>query len=368
MAANTLQTENALLEPAVSWLAARLPKSWEVSVSTRSDLPGVAIDLRGPSGTFATMVVEAKQTFGPRNVSGLLGGVGRTLLAMAGNTPILVVAPWLSPRTREMLREEHLNYLDLTGNAWVQLDHPTLFIESQGAPKNPEPAQRGKARLQGPKAGRLIRVLADVIPPYGVRELAAATGLTPGYVSRLLATLDREAVIDRTSRGRVENVDVLGLLRRWSDTYGVFRSNKPLRYLAARGASALMATLASAPTRIAITGSFAAVRLAPVAGPALLAAYCETPSEFAEAFDLIPTDQGANVVLLHPFDPVVWERTTEHNGVTYVAPSQIAVDCLTGNGRMPAEGEALLRWMADNVAAWRTPGLADLASMPVTYE
>ena len=30
----------------------------------------------------------------------------------------------------------------------------------------------------------------------------------------------------------------------------------------------------------------------------------------------------------------------------YVAPSQAVVDCLTGTGRMPAEGEAVLEWMA----------------------
>lgn len=356
--ANTPTTENELLEAAVSWLAARLPKSWDVSLTNRSGLPDAAIDLRGPSSTFATMVVEAKRTFGPRDVGRLLGGVARTLLAMAGNTPILVVAPWLSSRTQEMLREERLNYLDLTGNAWIQIEHPTLFIQSQGAVSDPSPIVRGKARVQGPKAGRLIRLLADVAPSYGVRELAAAAGLTPGYVSRLLETLDSEAFIERKARGRVESVDVPRLLRRWAESYGVFRSNRATRYLAPAGAIPTVAKLGAASPRIVVTGSFAAVRLAPIAGPALLVAYCDTPIKLAEEFDLVPTDHGANVVLLSPFDPVVWERTTSDAGVTYAAPSQVAVDCLTGNGRMPAEGEALLNWMTDNEPAWRLPALS----------
>ena len=77
------------------------------------------------------------------------------------------------------------------------------------------------------------------------------------------------------------------------------------------------------------------------------------PCEALDALGLIPADQGANVAILQPFDPVVWDRTSGANGITYVAPSQAAVDCLTGNGRMPAEGDALVQWMADNERQWR---------------
>ena len=66
-------------------------------------------------------------------------------------------------------------------------------------------------------------------------------------------------------------------------------------------------------------------------------------------------------MLLRPFDEVVWERTTVADGVSYVSPSQVAVDCLTGNGRMPSEGEALMTWMVENEAEWRTPSVKDVA-------
>jgi hypothetical protein len=105
--------------------------------------------------------------------------------------------------------------------------------------------------------------------------------------------------------------------------------------------------------RTAVTGSFAAGRLALVAAPTLLMLYADDPSEALDALGLIPADQGANVAILQPFDPVVWDRTSGANGITYVAPSQAAVDCLTGNGRMPAEGDALVQWMADNERQWR---------------
>ena len=59
-----------------------------------------------------------------------------------------------------------------------------------------------------------------------------------------------------------------------------------------------------------ITGSFAAAAMmAPIAAPALLLAYCDRPQALASEHGLLPSEEGANVVLLSPFDPVVWERT-----------------------------------------------------------
>lgn len=348
-----------MAEAAVAWLRGRLPESWEVGPTSRTEFQAggdridAAIDLRGPNGTFTTMVVEVKRVFGPRDVDRLLTGVGKTLRTLAGHIPILVVAPWLSRRTQELLGDQGLNYLDLTGNALIRLDNPTLYLETQGAEKDPSPPLRNKARVQGPKAGRLIRQLVDITPPYGVSELAASAGLTKGYVSRLLDTLDDEALVERSERGRVESVDVSRLLRRWAETYDVFRSNKVQRYLSPGGASTALQQLSSIAGRVAVTGSFAASRLAPVAAPALLVVYTDGPRAVAESLALIPADQGANVAILAPFDAVVWDRTSILEGVAYVAPSQAAVDCLTGNGRMPAEGDALLQWMNENERAWR---------------
>lgn len=252
------------------------------------------------------------------------------------------------------------SYLDLTGNALIRLERPALFLQTAGAERSPAPAaQRGATRLRGPKAGRLVRLLADVRPPYGLQELTAATRLNSGYVSRLLDELDRETLIDREPRGPVRTVRVEELLRRWAQSYDVFKRNEATAFVAPRGATAAFERLVArrSSDRIAVTGSFAAARRAPVAAPALLAVYCEEPSSIAADLDLLPADAGANVVLLSAFDPVVWERTRREGGVVYAADAQVAVDCLTGNGRMPAEGEALLAWMVDNESSWRAPSL-----------
>ena len=374
MKANTLPEETELVDEAVGWLAAHLPENWtaerrsqSIATIATSDVTGpqqvdATIQVRAPNATFTTIAVEAKRSFLPRDVERLLPSLTRQLRSLAGNIPVLVVAPWLSGRTQELLETEGINFLDLTGNALIRLENPAVYIRSTGKARNPEPEPRSLARVRGPKAARLGRLLADVRPPYGVREIASAAELTPGYVSRLLDALDREALVERSRKGEVESVDVPGLLRRWAESYDVLKSNEDRRFIAPAGAAAALERLANAPmqARVAITGSFAAVRLSPVAAPALLLAYSEQIDEAVAALDLLPADEGANVVLLRPFDRVVWDRTTTEDGLTYVAPSQVAVDCLTGTGRMPAEGDALVTWMVENEPRWRLNSLGEL--------
>lgn len=362
MSANNGIQGHDLVEDAIGWLRKRLPAAWEIQQTELPTGPGradAAVEIRSP-GVCATLAIEATRSFGPRDVAGLFGSAGRTLRALKPNIPVLLVAPWLSSRTRELLASEGVNYLDLTGNALVQLENPAVFIRSEGAKRDPSPPPRSKAGIRGPKAGRLIRTLADVRPPYGVRALAESTGLAPGYVSRLLDALDEEALVERSKRGGVESVEIAGLLRRWAENYDVFGSNDAATFLVPQGTAQALSALAglreSAP--FAVTGSFAAVRYAPVAAPSLLTVYTDAPKVLAEALNMIPADAGANVAVLRPFDPVVWERTIEDEGIRYAARSQVVADCLTGNGRMPAEGEALLDWMLENEQAWRLSSLA----------
>jgi hypothetical protein len=284
MSANEATEETTLVTAAAAWLAEHLPPAWSVDSGEKTvagfgdsepQRVDATIDVRAPNGTYTTFAVEAKRSFEPRDVEQLLRGLTRLLRTLAGNVPVLVVAPWLSARTRELLERERINYLDLTGNAFIRLDNPAIYIKAAGATRNPDPEPRRRASLRGPKAARLIRLLADVRPPYGVRELARTARLTPGYVSRLLDTLDRDALVDRSRRGEVESVDLPGLLRRWTDFYDVLKTNKGHRFVAQAGASDAIGRLADKPAagRTAVTGSFAAVRRAPVAAPALLLVY-----------------------------------------------------------------------------------------------
>lgn len=368
MIAKSAEIENNLVEEVISWLRRRLPEGWGVerqdALSLGPGFPGEdsRITLTGPHGSGTTLAIEAKQSVSPRFIQDLLLPRLQTARNMGGVYPLVVVAPWLSRKTQALLTENEIGYIDLTGNARVIAANPPFYLETVGAERNPAPKQPGKARLRGPKAARLIRLLTDVRPPYRLGELADAAGLAPAYVSRMLDTLYDEALVERETRGPVESVDVAGLIRRWASSYDVLESNRAESFIAPVGIRATADELSNYPAeqpRFAITGSTAATRLAPITAPALLLAYCDDPQTLADDLGLLPASEGANVILLEPFDDVVWRRNVSESGLRFVAPAQIAVDCLTGTGRMPEEGEAVLDWMTENEDAWRQAVLPD---------
>ncbi len=366
---NDTGQDSEIVDRAVEWLRAAVPANWSVDIASVSYAGGnlqqprrldSAIELTTGQGIRAVLIVQARRRFTPRDAEIFSTSLTMQLRTVNSNPPILVISEWLSSRTRERLQAQGVNYLDLTGNALLRLESPALFIGTTGSGKAPKPVERGAVRLRGAKAARVVRLMADVRPPFGVQEIAAATGVTASYVSRLIDFFDGEALIERTKRGKVQSVDVDGLLRRWASQYDVFRSNDARTYIAPRGATALLEQLRQSNAiqdAVVVTGSFAAVRWAPVASPALLAMYSGNPEGLAEKFALLPSDEGSNVALLRPYDKVVWERTTTDGAIRYAAASQVAVDCLSGNGRMPAEGDALLAWMSSNKSTWQLPSV-----------
>jgi hypothetical protein len=97
--------------------------------------------------------------------------------------------------------------------------------------------------------------------------------------------------------------------------------------------------------------------VAAIAAPAQLALYTTDPAALRRFGDLLPADVGADVVLLRPGDPDQLERSRSVREVTHVGFSQVVLDCLGGNGRLPEEGRALLGWMSEHEGEWRLPPL-----------
>jgi len=125
-------------------------------------------------------------------------------------------------------------------------------------------------------------------------------------------------------------------------------------FLEPRGLGALQRRLAKSGATYAVTGSLPAALVAPVASPRLAAVYVENTMRAADRLGLRTAEAGANVLLVEPLDPVVFDRTWSRDGVSYCGLSQVTADLLSGPGRGPAEATELIRWMEANVDAWRT--------------
>lgn len=336
------------IDEAVGLLQERLPDGWTVSLARRAP---AGADIRVTAASGQSVEVEVRL---------LRDGTPRAIVALPSvEGPLLVVADWFSERARQLLRAAGVSFIDATGNADVRLGEPGLFIRTDGAARNPSPEPTKGPNLRGPKAWALLRTLVECPPPLGVREVADAVDVDAGYVSRVFRVLQDELLVARKERGPVTSIEWEGVLQRAAASYSVFDANVSTTWVATSGPERLLDDLVGKRAgRWAVTGSFAAARLAPVAAPEQAVIYAEDIDRLARAGRLLPATRGANVVILEPYDPIVFERTTTADGAPLVSVAQTALDCLRGNARMPAEGEALLAWMPKNEQRWRTGTLA----------
>ncbi len=318
-------------------------------------------ELRDPDGLSSDIIVEVKANpVEPRlvrSVASQLKALSRSMYEQAEATPAyMVVSTYLSPLTRERLAEAGIGYADSTGNVRFTVDRPAVYIETQGADKNPFREDRALRSLKGGRAARVARGLLDYRPPFGTRELAGETASSAAMISRVSSLLEPDEIVTKESpRGGFVSVDWEALARRWAMDYDFTSSNTLTTWLEPRGTRALYARLRDSEIRYAVTGSFAAYRLAPVAEPRLAALYVDDPETAARSLGLRPAETGGNVLLVIPFDPVAFERVEYDDGITYARVTQVLLDLMKGPGRGPAEAEALLEWMRENEDIWKLP-------------
>ena len=369
---NRYISETKLVDTVVREIRDRLPSQWALvnrgekarvgRVVNRSRMIDAILEIRDPQGLSTSIVVEAKDTPVEPNRVSFAAEMLLELTRLVSEedeeldaAPVpMMLSPFFSPLARERLVAAGISYADSTGNLRFSADRPAIFIETQGQDRNPFRENRPLRSLKGSRAARAVRSFLDYRPPFGTRELAGETQNSLATESRVSDLLVREAIIVRDGpRGRISSVDWETLVRRWAMDYDFAKANSLTTYLEPRGPSVLFDRLREADFRYAVTGSFAAVRLAPVAEPRLVTLYAADPETAADSLGLRPAETGGNVAIARPFDPVVFERTESADGIIYARVTQVLLDLMTGPGRGPAEAEALLEWMRENEETWK---------------
>jgi len=344
------ETEAEVIRRGVALLAERLPAGWSARVvSTQAGRgPDAVVEIDAPDDQAATLLVEAKRVVEGRDVRAIRGQLEAYALEWS-NAQGLVAARYLSPPVRARLVEEGLSYVDATGNVRIEIPSPGLFISDRGADRDP---WRGPGRplgtLKGEPAARVVRALADFGRPWSVRELVEVARTSTGAAYRVLDYLQREGLAHRQPDARIVVPDWVRLLRRWGDDYGFARSGQVSRWIAPRGLPQLLEKIAGVgpAIRYAVTGSLAAAEWAAYAPARAAMTYVDDAEMAAATWGLRSPDVGANVMLAQPRFDVVFERgLTNAQGVALAAPTQVAVDLMTGPGRSPSEAEELLGWM-----------------------
>ena len=327
----------------VETISNRLPAGWVITIGQKSE--ETLLTLKASDSRKAILKVISRKNMTPRDIANLVQGEA---------SQIILVAPFLSPRTRDLIVQAGASYADAAGNLRLVVKNPAVFLENNVQDKNPQSGiPRTLRSLKGATAGRVIRALCDFLPPYGVRTLAEHAAIPLGTVSRVISFLEEEALLTRDSKKQIVAVDWQALITRWARDYNVMTSNVLGSYLEPRGLSALASKLLKLDC-YAVTGSLAGAGIAPAR---LAMIYVEDAQAAARNLELTETDTGANVWLLEPYDKVVFERTQSIIfgliKVTAVAPSQVAVDLLTSPGRGPQEAQVLIEQMKGNEHVWR---------------
>jgi hypothetical protein len=353
---NTHYLDNTIITKVVENLQASLPGSWQISMETDESRPpevDAVLIFRSPDGAAAKVIVEVKRKSTPRQAADMAVRLGKAIVEENYDGAVFV-SEYLSPLSRKRLRQKGIGYFDLTGNRWLVLAHPGLYIETTGAEKDPSPRDRAIRTLKGGKAARIVRALCDTFPPFGVRELARMVHADPGYTSRVLDFLYKEDLIERNEAGGVDETRWQDMIRRWSQDYSFTDSNRVWAYLAPRGLEDLFTRLQSYEGLYALTGSFAVPASASIAAGRSIACYVRDIEEAADFLQIRPAESGANVLLVEPFDQIVFDHVRTDEGLVKAALSQCAVDLLTSGGRGPSEADVLLGWMKENETSWRS--------------
>lgn len=274
-------------------------------------------------------VIEVKSSSSPGTVAATADQLRRYVANAVPGSAALLVVPYMTKAGAEAAAQRHLNWIDLSGNARLR-DHD-LFVWVEGKP-NRFPKRGRPSSPFAPKSARATRLM--LIDPgrwWRQKDLAEATELDDGHLSRVVRRLDEDELLDhRGSEFRPRHPGLL--LDAWADDYRFDRHDVVVGHMTGNGAelaSKLTSRLMDADLQHAFTGLPAAWALDKHSRFRLCSVYVEgDPRTAAATIDLRRNEKGANVQLIGPDDDGVFEGQRQVGGLLCVSPVQIYLDLL----------------------------------------
>lgn len=313
-----------------------------LDVARRSD-QGFDVIVETP---YRRWVVEAKNSSSPGTVAAVADRLHH--LELVDAVPLLVV-PHMTKAGAEAAAQRQLNWVDLSGN--TRLRDQDLYVWVEGRP-NRYPKRGRPSSPFAPKSARATRLmLIDPSRWWRQRDLADATGLDDGHLSRVIRRLDDDELLDRRG-AEFRPRDPELLIDGWADDYRFDRHDIVVGHLTGTGAelaSELNARLNDARIEHAFTGLPAAWALDKHARFRLCSIYVEgDPRDAADKVDIRRNEQGANVQLIGPDDDGVFEGQRQLDGLPCVSPAQIYLDLL----HLPERAKEAAAQLRDDHRLW----------------
>lgn len=263
------------------------------------------VHLDGPE-RHRVLVCEVKSNGQPRNVRMALHQLRNYVAHFGKDAMPVFIAPYLSPESQALCREEGAGYLDLHGNARIVFD--SVFIE-RIVTGRPSAERRALKSLFKPKSAQVLRLLLrKPSRAWRVAELAEAASVSMGHVSNVRSgLLAREWA--QVSEDGLYLSQPDALLDAWRDEYEPPAGKRTGFYTILHGGALDEAARHALSPRPeigkAILASFSAAQwLAPYGRTGSRYFYADAAGleKLKASLKLAPASRGENVVVTLPKD------------------------------------------------------------------
>jgi len=336
-----------IIDLALAHLTKRLPGRWTIrTVQNPGPHAPVEAVVWEPGRRKILVTLVTRNRLDPDDVAQMLE-------IAPPNRVSLVVAGYLSRRTRERLATAGLNYADVAGNVHFSFTHSRMSVRVNSAARGRESRSGPRVKLSGFEAAKIVRALCDFRTPIRLHELARLAFFDVRTAERVVRSLARDGLVLSTRPGRVDSVDWEAVLRRWSAS-GAWASPRLQWYASPRGVPSVVEALRMESDYV-VSGPVATNAFAPIATSEVLLCYARDSRQIVKALELQPTAEPAEVAIPDRFDDVAIERAVERGGLRVAAPSQILADLFTLGSLGETAAPPFIEWMRENETAWRMP-------------
>jgi hypothetical protein len=319
---------------------------WQELLDAHVGEQTVDLLVRFRMGTEAKSLICAVRPVGqPRYLREAITHLRGLRRQLPGAYPV-VAAPYVSPQSAALVRQNGCGYLDLSGNCYLAFDN--VLIDKEGKP-NVRPARRPLQALFAPRATRVVRVL--LVEPdrtWRLEELGRAAAVSLGHAHNVAKRLEDLEWIERGREGRFRLRAPGELLDAWRDAY-TYRVNGLTAYVSAvSDKHRLMETLARQATTLEMTYAFTLHAGASLIGPQVrvgtVHAYVAgDPEPLARAVGLSPVEGEGAVYLMTPYDSGVFYAPVTKGGLRVVSLPQLYVDLYHHERRGREQADKLRR-------------------------
>jgi hypothetical protein len=323
-------------------------------VEVRRDDPSGADLVVAAAGQ--TFVIEVNMSTGAAPIAAACKRVLGLARRLRKRVVPLLAVPFMGEVGRRLCKEAGVGWMDLSGNA--QLLAPGIRVIVDGRPNRFRSPGR-PPNIFAPTSARVVRwLLIHPSEPLTQRQIARATDMTEGYVSRIVRRLEHEGYLVREKGGAVRPKDPALLLDAWREAYQFSKHTLHQGHVAARSGDALLRfvadTLSVQGIEYAATGLAGAWALTRFASFRIATLYLPSDPSPAllERLGCGEDPRGANLWLVVPNDAGVFHGAVEKDGIRCAHPVQIFVD-LKDHPERASEAAERLR---TELLTWRHDG------------